>query len=214
MKTSINIGISVLLIVLASVKMKAQKFYDSSIFYSIEKQRGENNKSFKESFKIYVNEKGFQPYLYKKENSHAKKGQAYSLYSHENNIYLTFDDGYDLVDKIYFSLNTSEQIDIYTEENLPMTCFFFGEKSQFLGEENVLINKERIEVYKFKLLSENNVVGYVYLTKDNLLPLKYIFLNEKEEKVTVLIDRMSGNTFNGKVAVDFIEDSNESVALR
>lgn len=184
----------------------AQKFYDSSIQYSITNtENGKAVSKCKETYKLYVTKQGFQPYLNNASNK-IEKGISFQLYEKNNDVFIKFEDDYKQIQNIkLFSKTIGSETTIDSEIEYPMLCFFFGSKVIFEGKEKCVIEDVVIESYKIIISSDENNYSIIYINSSDLIPLKYeiIETNRKSQdmksRIVVEIESIKGK-FNSLTA--------------
>lgn len=200
----------------------AQKFFDSSVYYSITNiDKKGKSAVLEETYRLYVDKKGILPYLNEPKSSNVKttRGGDYLFYAVDNEIYLKYKDEKMMINKKLFSLTIHDTIAIGNDLEYPMMCFLFGDKSVYEGIESVILFGEKQEAYKFKLFFDEYSYTYLYLQKDDLLPLRYEIVDgvkgsDETSRILVTIDKVSGKTYNGKAAAQFNTSLAEAVCSR
>lgn len=222
MKTKAIVLITMLLSTIVTI-LNAQSFYDNSVFYSIENVK--KGKKYPEKYKLYLDKRGFQPYLTKKSLFTKKdvtdKGDDFLIYEENDAIYLKYKEGKTYKKEMFFSLKEGDTTDIYTEAVMPLMVMFYGERAVFEGIEKVKIYDKIHDVYKFNLFFKDLFAMTVYLKKDDLVPVKYemVFRNkitkEIKDNVVVQLEKVSGTGYNGDADITFLGklEGTEAVAI-
>lgn len=213
MKTLHKISIIVVVLFYSGIlnTISAQKFYDSSIQYSItNSENGKSTAKCKEYYKLYVTKQGFQPYLNNASNK-SEKGTSFLMYEKNNDIYVKFEDDFKQIQNIkLFSKKAGSVTYIDSELDYPMLCFFFGSKVVFEGTEKCVIEDVIIESYKIKIISDENNFTTIYINSSDLIPLKYEIVEvdkknqDMKSRIVVEIESIKGK-FNSLTA--FAENS-------
>ncbi|MBK8805784.1 MAG: hypothetical protein IPO21_03665 [Bacteroidales bacterium] len=185
---AITIKSIALFMMLGVYGLYAQKFFDSSITYSIKsKAEGKDMLVHNELYKLYVTSEGIQPYLVntKEKSSNPKKGDMFSICEIDNAVILTFKDVEFGTQKVkLFSTKVGDTSMVDADIELPMMCFYSGSKIVFEGVVNTTVENVSLESYKIKIIYNELNFTYAYIEKEDFLPLKYEIFELQKEKLT------------------------------
>lgn len=205
MLMAVKIKFTLLLVISTLFMVKAQSFQDCSFYYSISTEDKKGIELQPETYRLYYNNLDINPYITRVPNGKkpAEKGESYTLFQKDSSLYMTHKMGKDITTLKLASFRQGDTIAIDDEYDYPMMLFLFGERSVLSSVEKVAVFGYTIDAYVIKFIQDKNNYTYLYLHKENLLPLKYevIQANTKKNiiknKIIVQIERAAGQYING-----------------
>ncbi len=194
-----------LIICFTSLNLFAQSFEDCSFYYSIRTEDKNGIKILPENYRIYYNNLDINPYLSKSVDTKkpSVKGESYTLFEKDQYLYIKHKLGTDVTTLKVASLKAYDTIKIDDEYDYPMMFFPFGERSVLQGIEKIAVFGLTTDAYVIKFIQNDNNYTFLYLHKDNLLPLKYEIIsantakNKIRNKIIVQIEKANGLYING-----------------
>lgn len=183
----------------------AQSFQDCSFYYSISTEDKKGVEIQPETYRIYYNNMDINPYITRDPDSKkpAEKGESYTLFEKDSSLYMTHKIGVDVTTLKIASFQLGDTVLIDEEYDYPMMLFPFGGKSVLNSIEKVAVFGYTIDAYVIKFIQDEDNFTFLYLHKENLLPLKYeiIEANTKKNiiknKIIVQIEKAAGLYING-----------------
>lgn len=205
MQIGVKVNLIALLLLNISFTLTAQSFQDCSFYYTISTEDKKGIEIQPETYRLYYNNMDINPYLTRVPDSKkpAEKGESYTLFEKDSSLYITHKMGIDVVTLKIASLKLGDTVTIDDEYDYPMMIFPFGERSVLSAIEKVTVFGYTVDAYVVKFIQNDNNYTYLYLHRENLLPLKYEIIqantkkNSIKNKIIVQIEKAAGLYING-----------------